>query len=173
MNFLRPPPTKKPGHVSRGSNSPSSSRRFKFPTAYTILFALIALVAAGSWVIPAGQYERIENAELGRSVPVPGTYETVDANPQGIFDVLLAPIAGFYNPETYEAQAIDVALFVIIIGGFLPFTMSINQQAVADGAIAVGDQIPAFRSVDEFGQVFDSATLHDHLLLIKFFRAHW
>lgn len=90
--------------------SPSSSRRFKFPTAYTILFALIALVAAGSWVIPAGQYERIENAELGRSVPVPGTYETVDANPQGIFDVLLAPIAGFYNPETYEAQAIDVAL---------------------------------------------------------------
>ena len=99
--------------------SPSSSRRFKFPTAYTILFALIALVAAGSWVIPAGQYERIENAELGRSVPVPGTYETVDANPQGIFDVLLAPIAGFYNPETYEAQAIDVALFVIIIGGFL------------------------------------------------------
>ena len=65
------------------------------------------------------------------------------------------------------------AVLGIIIGSFLPFTMSINHQAVADGAIAVGDQIPAFRSVDEFGQVFDSATLHDHLLLIKFFRAHW
>ena len=65
------------------------------------------------------------------------------------------------------------ALLGMFIGGLLPFTMSINDQAVADGAIAVGDQIPAFRSVDEFGQVFDSVELHDHLLLIKFFRAHW
>ena len=31
----------------------------------------------------------------------------------------MAPIAGFYNPESYMAQAIDVALFVLVIGGFL------------------------------------------------------
>jgi uncharacterized ion transporter superfamily protein YfcC len=96
-----------------------TTRRFAFPTAYTILFVLIALVAAGSWFVPAGEYQRVENAELGRSVPVPGTYETVASNPQGIIDVFIAPIAGFYNPDSYEAQAIDVALFVIIIGGFL------------------------------------------------------
>ena len=63
------------------------SKGFKFPTAYTILFALIALVALGTWIVPAGQYQRAENAELGREVPIPGTYETVDANPQGIVDV--------------------------------------------------------------------------------------
>jgi uncharacterized ion transporter superfamily protein YfcC len=106
-------------NIARDTKQPKQPKRFKFPTAYSILFALIALVAAGSWFIPAGQYQRVENAALGKSVPVPGTYEIVAANPQGIADVFLAPIAGFYNPETYQAQAIDVALFVIVIGGFL------------------------------------------------------
>ncbi|OOE88296.1 YfcC family protein [Salinivibrio sharmensis] len=91
----------------------------KFPSAYTILFILIAVVAALSWVVPAGQYEREYNEELGRDVPISGTYEQVDSNPQGIVDVLLAPIDGFYNHQTYEAAAIDVSLFILIIGGFL------------------------------------------------------
>ncbi|MGI9491938.1 MAG: YfcC family protein, partial [Geminicoccaceae bacterium] len=50
---------------------------------------------------------------------VPGTYKEVDPNPQGFTDVVLAPIAGFFDPDSYEARAIDVALFVLIIGGFL------------------------------------------------------
>ena len=93
--------------------------KFKFPTAYTILFCLIIAVAIATWFISAGAYNREFSDALGRDVPVPGTYQEVDSVPQGIFDVLLAPISGFYNPDTYEASAIDVALFVIIIGGFL------------------------------------------------------
>lgn len=92
---------------------------FRFPTAYTILFMLIVLVAAGTWIVPAGNYERVQSALLGKEVPVPGTYHSVEANPQGVVDVFLAPIAGFYNPDSYEAAAIDVALFVLILGGFL------------------------------------------------------
>lgn len=92
---------------------------FRFPTAYTILFGLIILVAALTHIVPAGSYERVENEALGRSVPVPGTYQQVEPNPQGFEEVVLAPIAGFYDPDSYAARAIDVALFVIIIGGFL------------------------------------------------------
>jgi len=91
----------------------------KFPSAYTILFGLIVVVAAATWVVPAGEYDRQQNDALGREVPVPGTYKEVEPNPQGFFDVALAPIGGFYDPDSYEAQAIDVALFVLIIGGFL------------------------------------------------------
>jgi uncharacterized ion transporter superfamily protein YfcC len=94
-------------------------RRFKFPTAYTILFWLIVAVAAATWVIPAGQYNRERNESLGKDVPVPGTYHSVPASPQGIREVLLAPIAGFYDPKAETSRAIDVALFVLIIGGFL------------------------------------------------------
>ena len=65
------------------------------------------------------------------------------------------------------------ALFAILIGVFLPLTMSVSRQQVAAGAIQVGDTIPHFEAVDEFGKRFDSASLHGHLVLIKFFRAHW
>jgi uncharacterized ion transporter superfamily protein YfcC len=45
----------------------------KFPTAFTILFGLIVVVAALTWIIPAGQYERAMNETLGKEAPVPGT----------------------------------------------------------------------------------------------------
>ncbi|MDD9727654.1 hypothetical protein PVV74_19570 [Roseovarius sp. SK2] len=90
-----------------------------FPTAYSILFVLIIIVAALTWIIPAGQYDRAMNEEVGREVAVPGTYQTVDPNPQGFVEVMLAPVAGFYDPDSYAANAIDVALFVLLLGGFL------------------------------------------------------
>ena len=91
----------------------------RFPTAYTVLFLLIAVIAALTWIIPAGQYERSMNEEIDREVAVPGTYQQVEANPQGFVDVMLAPTAGFYDPDSYVANAIDVALFVLFLGGFL------------------------------------------------------
>ncbi|MDY0249548.1 MAG: YfcC family protein [Pseudomonas sp.] len=91
----------------------------RFPTAYTILFLLIIFVAALTWIIPAGKYERVMSEEVGREVAVPGTYQVVEAKPQGFVDVMLAPTAGFYNPDSYVANAVDVALFVLFLGGFL------------------------------------------------------
>ncbi|MBU9850844.1 YfcC family protein [Rahnella aceris] len=94
-------------------------RTFKFPSAYTILFVLIALVAGLSWIIPAGQYDMAMNTRLGKEVPVAGTYHAITGNPQGLVDIFLAPIDGLYNHTTGQAGAIDVALFILIIGGFL------------------------------------------------------
>lgn len=91
----------------------------RFPTAYTILFLLIIFVAALTWVIPAGKYDRVMSDEVGREVAVPGTYQVVEAKQQGFVDVMLAPTAGFYDPDSYVANAIDVALFVLFLGGFL------------------------------------------------------
>lgn len=104
---------------------------FRFPSAFTILFGLIILVAMLTWIIPAGQYQRIPSEALGKDVPVAGSYAPTDANPQGVFDVILAPIAGFYDPVAYTANAIDVSLFVLIIGGFI-------GVVTASGAIDAG-----------------------------------
>ena len=111
------PPIEKPG--------------FRFPSAFTILFGLIILVAVLTWIIPAGQYARIPSEALGKDVPVAGSYAPTDANPQGVFEVLLAPISGFYDPASYAANAIDVSLFVLIIGGFI-------GVVTATGAIDAG-----------------------------------
>lgn len=75
-----------------------------FPTAYTILFALIVIVAALAWIIPAGQYDRAMNDEVGREIAVPGTYQAVDPNPKGFVEVMLAPVAGFYDPDSLCAD---------------------------------------------------------------------
>lgn len=93
--------------------------KFKFPTAFTILFVLIGVVAVLTWVIPAGEYQREFNQALGKDAPVPGTFKLIEPKPQGFGDVLMAPIAGMYDPVEGAARAIDVALFVLIIGGFL------------------------------------------------------
>jgi len=107
-------------------------RRFKFPSAYTILFVLIALVAALSWIVPAGHYQMVMNETLGKEVPVAGTYAPVAARPQGIVAIIMAPISGLYDPDTGQAGAIDVALFVLIIGGFLGI---VNKTGAIDAGI--------------------------------------
>ncbi len=104
----------------------------KFPSAYTILFLLICVVAAATWMIPAGEYDRTFSEALDRDVPVAGTYKEVEPNPQGIVDVFIAPIAGFYDPGSYKAAAIDVALFVLVIGGFL---MVVTRTGAIDAGI--------------------------------------
>ena len=107
--------------------------KLKFPSAYTILFGLIVVVAVATWFVPAGEYDRALNEALGKDVPIPGTYQQVEPNPQGVFDVVLAPIAGFFDPDSYEARAIDVALFVLIIGGFLGI---VTRTGAIDAGIA-------------------------------------
>ncbi|MDN3702421.1 YfcC family protein [Vibrio artabrorum] len=107
--------------------------KLKFPSAYTILMILTVLMAVLTWVIPAGQYQMETNETLGRMVPMVGTYQTVDSNPQGIVDILMAPIQGFYDPGSYVARAVDVALFVLVIGGFLAV---VTQTGAIDAGIA-------------------------------------
>ena len=68
-------------------------RSFALPSAYTILFILIILVAAATWFIPSGTYDYNEDGE-----PIPGTYHEIDHEPQKILlDSLKAPINGLYG----------------------------------------------------------------------------
>lgn len=87
-------------------------KKFRMPTAYTILFLLLILVAAATWVIPAGTYQRAGEEET----PVAGTYQETEQQPQGPGDVILASFQGFYD-------AVDVALFILMVGGFLGVVM--------------------------------------------------
>ncbi|MGC8201425.1 YfcC family protein [Aliiroseovarius sp. PTFE2010] len=105
--------------MTPATETPDAQTQSRFPTAYTILFLLIILVAALTWIIPAGSYDRVLDDTVGREIAVAGTYQEVDPNPQGFWDIMLAPTAGFYDPESYAANAIDVALFVLFLGGFL------------------------------------------------------
>jgi uncharacterized ion transporter superfamily protein YfcC len=123
----RPPPAGEP-----------EKSRFRLPSAYTILFALIVLAAIATWVIPAGMYTLNDAGE-----PIPGTYQEIESKPARILvDSLTAPINGLYGIEDATGNinyynsgtlfgAIDIALFILVIGGFLGVTMK-------TGAIEIG-----------------------------------
>ena len=107
-----------------------TKKKFTFPSAFTILFLLLVVIALATWIIPAGSYDYDEEG-----APLPGTYHTVESNPQALLSsALKGLISGIYGiqDETGNVDvwnygelfgAIDVALFVLIIGGFLCVTM--------------------------------------------------
>ena len=82
-------------------------RKFKMPTAYTVLFGILLVMTVLTWIIPSGQYEYGENGE-----PIAGSYHRVESAAQPITSVVTAPLQGLY-------EGIDIAAFILTVGGFL------------------------------------------------------
>ena len=90
LESMEPTPTPTP----TAAPAPAK-RKFTFPTAYTILFLLIVLVALATWFIPAGRYDYTEDG-----APIPGTYHPVESNPQKLlYSAVMGPINGMYGIE--------------------------------------------------------------------------
>lgn len=88
-------------------------KKLRSPNTYVILFIVICAVAVFSWLIPGGAYD-LDSA--GQAIA--GTYHVVDSNPQGIWDVFLAPIIGMVGSKTTSA-AISISLTILFFGSFL------------------------------------------------------
>lgn len=89
--------------------------RLRMPSSYTIIIAIIILVAVLSYLLPGGAYDYVD-PDAVKLQPIAGTYHTVESNPQGIGDVILSPITGFM-------EAVDIILYTLVIGGFLAVIM--------------------------------------------------
>jgi uncharacterized ion transporter superfamily protein YfcC len=85
-------------------------RRLRFPHPLILLVACTLLAAALTHLLPAGQFERREDAATGRSVVVAGTYTRVEARPVGVFPALVAIPKGM-------ADASAVIFYVFLVGG--------------------------------------------------------
>lgn len=99
---------------------------FHMPSAFTILFMLIVLIAILTWIVPAGEYKVNSAGNM-----ISGTYHTVASHPQGIWDVFMAPIIGMIGDKA-TTGAIDIALFILVIGGFLGV---VNKTGALDDGI--------------------------------------
>lgn len=69
---------------------------------------------------------KFQEGSINKTIAVPGTYEKVKANPQGIKELLLAPIQGVYDST-------GIILFVFIIGGVIGI---INESGAINAGIA-------------------------------------
>ncbi len=89
-----------------------------------MIYAVVILVAAATWIVPGGEYRR-EQKE-GKTLVVPGSFSFVASNPQGVGAILKAPVEGFID-------AAHIIAFLFVIGGSF---MVIEKT----GAIAVSVQ---------------------------------
>ncbi|MGT2686646.1 YfcC family protein [Streptococcus porcinus] len=102
-------------------------RGFKIPSSYTVLFLIIAIMAVLTWFIPAGAYDTAKDGSV-----ISGTYHAVKSNPQGIYDVFMAPVRGMLGTDKTEG-AIQVSFFILMVGGFLGV---VNKTGALDQGIA-------------------------------------
>ena len=96
----------------------------RIPHTFTIVFALIVLAAALTWVVPAGEYLR--HTEGGREVVVADSYHRTDAAPQ-TWQVFSALFNGFVDKA-------DIIVFILMVGG--AFWILNNSHAIDVGVMA-------------------------------------
>ncbi|KRL76712.1 C4-dicarboxylate anaerobic carrier, arginine transporter [Secundilactobacillus paracollinoides DSM 15502 = JCM 11969] len=113
-------------NIMQSPNTQPKKRRFKMPSAFTILFMIIGLVAILTWIIPAGAYSTDKVGNI-----IAHTYKSVTANPQGIWDIFMAPVYGMVGNDHTEG-AISISLFILVIGGFLGV---VNRTKALDDGI--------------------------------------
>jgi uncharacterized ion transporter superfamily protein YfcC len=83
---------------------------FRFPHPLTLLVACILIAAALSYVLPAGEYRRVDDPVTGRKVVVAGTYHAVAPSPVTPFQALVDIPRGM-------ADAASVIFLVFLVGG--------------------------------------------------------
>ena len=101
-----------------------AKKKFKLrvPNTYLLIFSLLVLIAGMTWIIPGGEYERA--VVDGREVVVQNSFKYVNSNPQGFFDLFIAPLKGF-------VEAGLIIGFILIVGGafnVLAKTDAINSR---------------------------------------------
>ena len=83
--------------------------RFELPDIYVVLFGFILVVAALTWIVPAGSYERIVLPN-GRVSVVPGSYHVIESTPVGFMDIVTAIPVGL-------SDASSVVFLTLLVGG--------------------------------------------------------
>jgi uncharacterized ion transporter superfamily protein YfcC len=87
-----------------------SALRLRFPHPLILLTLCVLLAAAGTWLLPAGEYERRDDPAAGRQVVVAGTYHAVAPSPVGAFGAIVGIPKGM-------ADAASVIFYVFLVGG--------------------------------------------------------
>jgi uncharacterized ion transporter superfamily protein YfcC len=85
-----------------GDTIAEHKRRFKFPTAFTVLFFVLVLVWVLTFIIKPGSYSYV-SCDGGSPKPVPGTFGAVKVDlsfQERLYDLWVSPVNGLYGVRT-------------------------------------------------------------------------
>lgn len=113
-------------------------RKWKMPNTATLLLFMIFIVAICTYLVPAGEYQRVIDEATNRTVVLPGTFTRVEQTPVGISQILSSVFRGLTN-------ASEIIAFIFVVGGAFEIVSS-------SGAInaALGKLIKKFSGKESF-----------------------
>lgn len=102
------------GHIPKTDTSSAAIKKppkkaFEMPHIYVILFVFTAIAAVLTYIVPAGQYDRVPGPN-GRTTIDPNSYHVIESTPVGPVDFMLAIPQGLMDAGT-------VVFFTFMIGG--------------------------------------------------------
>lgn len=104
-----------------------TKRKLKMPSSFSIIIGVIILVAILSHVLPGGAYEYVD-PDATKLQPIAGTFHNIESNPQGLWNVILAPVNGFLD-------SVDIFLYTLVIGGLLAIVMKTGAMDAGIGHV--------------------------------------
>lgn len=110
--------------MTTDSKKVNKKKKFKVPHTYVILFSVILIMAILTYIIPAGEYDRVKDEVSGKTVVVPTSFHSVEQNPIKFFDL-------FQSVPKGMKAASSIIFFIFIVGGAF-------QMITATGAIEAG-----------------------------------
>lgn len=125
--------------------------RLRLPNTFVLLFAILAMIAVATWLVPGGQYDT--HLVNGKTLIDPATFHYIDSKPQGPVALMMAPIKGF-------VEAALIIGFVLIVGGafsVLQKTAAVDAmigavvRAHSRSALVRGAVIPVFITLFSLG----------------------
>lgn len=99
-------------------------RKLAFPETALLLLIIVAFVAALTYVMPAGAFERVLDEETGRELVKSGTYAVTESNPTSLVELFSAVFRGL-------VKASDIIALIFVIGG--AFGIVARTGAIAAG----------------------------------------
>ncbi|HBV68574.1 MAG TPA: C4-dicarboxylate ABC transporter permease, partial [Clostridiales bacterium] len=111
-------------------------KSFKLPHPVILLSIVILIMTICTYIIPAGQYDRIPDPVSGKKVVDPASYKTIEQAPVGVMEMFSSIPRGL-------AAGQEIIFFIIIVAGSF-------QIITATGAIegGVGSIATALRNKD-------------------------
>lgn len=85
-------------------------KKFSFPDTYVIIIIMMIVAVALTWIIPAGEFERVKDEVSKQTIVVQGTFKYIESSPISFLQIPNYLVKGL-------TKASGIIFLVLIVGG--------------------------------------------------------
>jgi uncharacterized ion transporter superfamily protein YfcC len=102
--------------------------KISVPHTFILIGIIVVIATVMTYIVPAGEFDRIEDPNTGRTIVVPDSFHSVEQSPVGIFQMFIAIQKGMMD-------AADIIFFVFFAYGLVYMLVKTGAFNGAVGAL--------------------------------------